>query len=62
MKMMIYRRRVAEEQLVNVPNKYLPVIRKRMGYDIYYRWTWWGLFDIKLKTIWRKKYKDFDIL
>ena len=59
---MIYRRRVAEEQLVNVPNKYLPVIRKRMGYDIYYRWEWSGLFDRKLKTVWRKKYKDFDIL
>jgi len=59
---MIYRRRIAEEKLVNVPNKYLPVIRKRWGYEIYYRWSWWGIFDHKLKTHWFNRYKDFDIL
>ena len=58
---MIYRRRVSEEQLVNVPHFWRPVIRKRVGYDIYYRWTWWGIFDRKLKTVWRKGYKDIQI-
>ena len=59
---MIYRRRIAQEQIVNVPNRYLPVIRKRIGYDIYYRWTWWGLFDIKLKRHWFRGYRDYNIL
>ena len=59
---MIYRRRIAQEQIVNVPNRYLPVIRKRIGYDIYYRWTWWGLFDIKLKRHWFQGYRDYNIL
>ena len=59
---MIYRRRIAQEQIVNVPNRYLPVIRKRIGYNIYYRWTWWGLFDVKLKTHWFRGYKDYNIL
>ncbi len=59
---MIYRRRIAEEQIVNVTNRYLPVIRRRIGYDIYYRWTWWGLFDIKLKRHWFRGYRDYNIL
>ena len=59
---MIYRRRVAKEQIINVPWSYLPVIRRQLGYEIYYRWTWWGIFDHKLKTVWRKQYKDFPIL
>ena len=58
----IYRRRIAEEKLVNVRTSYLPVIRRRIGYDIYYRWSWWGIFDRKLKTVWFNKYKDFPIL
>lgn len=58
---MIYRRRVAQEELVNVPNFWKPVVRRRTGYDIYYRWEWSGLFDVKLKTIWRKGFKDFQI-
>lgn len=58
---MIIRRRTAEEKLVNVPHFWRPVVRKRVGYDIYYRWTWWGIFDVKLKTVWRKGYKDFQI-
>jgi len=57
----IYRRRVSEEKLINVPNFWRPVVRKRMGYEIYYRWTWWGIFDRKLKTVWRKGYKDIQI-
>lgn len=57
----IYRRRTVEEKLMYVPHRFRPMIRKRMGYDIYYRWTWWGIFDIKLKTIWRKTYKDFEL-
>ena len=28
---------------------------------IYYRWNWWGIFDWKLKTVWRKQYKDFEL-
>lgn len=58
---MIIRRRRADEKLINVPNFWKPVIRRRIGYDIYYRWTWWGIFDIKLKTVWHKRYKDFEL-
>ena len=57
----IYRLRVAEEKLVNVPQMWKPVVRKRIGYEIYYRWTWWGIFDRKLKTVWFNKYKDWEI-
>ena len=57
----LIRRRVAQEELVNVPNFWKPVIRRRIGYDIYYRWEWSGLFDWKIKTVWRKGYKDFEL-
>lgn len=58
---MIIRRRTSQEQLVNVPHFWRPVVRKRVGYDIYYRWTWWGIFDWKIKTVWRKGFKDLEI-
>ena len=58
---MIIRRRVSEEKLVNVPNFWKPVVRRRMGWDIYYRWEWSGLFDRKIKTVWGKRYKDFEL-
>jgi hypothetical protein len=57
----IYRRRISEEKLVNVPNFWRPVIRKRIGYEVYYRWTWWGIFDRKIKTVWKSRYKDWEI-
>ena len=57
----IYRRRVVDEQLVNTPKMWRPVIRRRMGYEIYYRWSWWAIFDRKIKTIWFNKYKDIPI-
>ena len=59
--MMIIRRRVADEQLMNVPNFWKPVVRRRLGWDLYYRWEWSGLFDWKIKTVWSKKYKDFEL-
>ena len=58
----IYKVRISEEQIVNLPDSYMPVIRRRVGYEIYFRWSWWGIFDRKLKTVWSKKFKDFPIL
>ena len=57
----IYRRRIAEEKIVNIPQMWKPVVRKRIGYEIYYRWSWWGIFDRKLKTVWQRKFKDWEI-
>ena len=56
---MIIRRRVAREQLINVPHFWRPVIRRQLGWEIYYRWEWSGLFDLKLKTVWSKQHRDF---
>ena len=58
---MIIKRRTAEEKLINVTDHNYPVVRKRMGWDIYYRWNWFGVGDWKLKTVWGKKFKDFEI-
>ncbi len=58
---MLYRRTVVRNKIVNVPNFWKPVVRKRVGYEVYYRWTWWGIFDRKLKTVWRKGHKDWEI-
>jgi len=57
----IYRRNVVRNKFVNVPDKFMPVIRTQRGTEIYYRWTWWGIFDRKLKTVWHTGYKDWEI-
>ena len=57
----VYRSRVADEKLIYVSDHWMPVIRKRIGWAIYYRWNWWGILDWKIKTVWRKQYKDFEL-
>ena len=58
---MIIKRKIADEKLTNVPHFWKPVVRRRMGWEIYYRWNWFGIFDHKIKTVWRKGYKDFQL-
>lgn len=58
---MIFRKRIIEEELIDTPTFWKPVIRRRVGYEIYYRWNCWGLFDIKLKTVWRKGFTEWEI-
>ena len=58
---MLYRRTVVRNKIVNVPNCWKPVIREQRGTEIYLRWEWSGLFDWKLKTVWRKGHKDWEI-
>ena len=45
---------------VNVPYCSKPVLRVQQGVEIWYRWEWSGLFDRKLKTVWRKQWKDWE--
>ena len=57
----LIRRNIVRNKIVNVPHSWKPVIRTQQGTEIWYRWEWSGLFDRKLKTVWRRDFKDWEI-